>query len=292
MTDQESTRPSIQGRRLGAELRRLRRLAGLSGREIARRVGIGQATVSRIENAQAAPSLPEVTAWAEAVGASEQALAALVALTEAALNEVDSWRTWMRSGLAAMQADVLTLEASTRTIRNFQPSLVPGLLQTAEYARQVFALVDLLGDSDHAAAVAARLQRQQALYDESRQFEFIITEGVLRRGFVVPAVLVAQLDRIANVATLANVSIAVLPDHAELKAIPWCGFDMYEDREDDQPAFVTVELPHGGLTISDPADVAIYREQLGLLREAAVTGEAAVKLLTRIAADVRAAEHR
>lgn len=288
MTGKGPAEPRAQRARLGAELRRLRMLAGLSGRAVARRIGVGQASVSRIENAQAVPSLPEVMAWAEAVGCSDEARAALVALTEAALNEVETWHTRMRRGLPAMQSDVRILEASARTLRIFQPTLVPGLLQTAEYARRVFRLVDVLGEGDYTGAVAARLERQQVLYDEARRFEFLLTEAALRWRPGPPAVFAAQLDRIASVATLSNVTIGLIPTGAEMRVVPWCGFHVYEDREDEHPPFVTIETAHAGLTVSDPSDVAIYHNQLALIREAAVFDAAAAALLARITDDVKA----
>lgn len=287
MTDRQ---PRAQRARLGAELRRLRLLAGLSGREIARRIGVGHASVSRVENGQQVPSLPEVAAWSEAVAASEEIRAWLVTLVEAALNEVETWRARMRSGLPTMQADVRELEVTATTKRTFQPTIVPGLLQTAEYARQVFALVDVLGNGDYAGAVAERMQRQQILYDETRSFEFIITEAALRWRPAPPHVLAAQLAHVSSVATLGNVSLGLVPADAEMRAVPWCGFTLYEDRSEDQPPFVAIETAHAGLIVSDPEDVAIYRNQLKLLRGSAVYGEHASVMLARIAQEQRHVE--
>jgi len=259
----------------------------MSGREVASHIGIGQASVSRIENAQAVPSLPEVKAWAEAVGAPEDVRASLAVLAEAALNEVETWRTRQGAGLAAMQDDVRALADTARTLRNFQPTIVPGLLQTAEYARRVFSLVDMLGKDDYAAAVAARIERQQALYDETRTFEFIITEAALRWRPGPPAVLLAQLDRLRSIATLDNVSIGVLPVNTDVSAIAWCGFSIYEDRDEDHEPFVMIETPHAGMTISDPADVSTYRELLSVIRQAAIFGGEANALMAQIADDVQ-----
>ena len=284
---EDPTAPRLQRARLGNELRRLRRLAGISGREIARSVRVGQATVSRIENAQTVPSLPEVTAWADAVGAPEETRRSLLVLAEAALNEVETWRVRQRGGLPAMQADIRTLEASARTTRHFQPTLVPGLLQTAEYARRVFELVDVVGGGDYVAAVAARMERQQVLFDRTRHFEFLITEAALRWRPGPSHVLAAQLDRVASVATLGNVSLGLIPVDTKMRAIPWCGFDLYEDLDHDGQPFVMLETAHAGLTVSDASDVALYRDQLQLIRAAALFGDEAAGLLEKITDDVR-----
>lgn len=281
MTNGDSqAEPRIQRTRLGSELRRLRRLAGLSGKELASQVGIGQASVSRIEAGQTVPSLPQVTAWAEATSASAGARAALTALTEAALNEVETWRVRIpRDGLPAMQEDVRTLEETADTIRIFQPAIVPALLQTAEYARHVFKVSDVTGAADHAAAAAIRLERQQLLHDESHEFEFVLTEGALRWPPGPAAMIAAQLDRIATISTLSNVTVRVIADGTELHAIPWCGFNIYENRRDAQQPIVTIELPHARLTVTDEADVATYRDQLALLRRSAAHGKDAVETI-------------
>jgi len=284
MTDGQ---PRAQRARLGTELRRLRLLAGLSGREVARQLGIGHASVSRVENAQQVPSLPEVNAWADAVGASQETRALLVTLVEAALNEVQTWRARLRAGLPAMQADVRQLGADTATLRSLGPTIVSGLLQTAEYARRVFEIVDVLGDSDYAAAVSERMQRQQILYDQAHQFEFLITEAALRWRPGPPLLMTAQLDHIRSASTLDNVTLGVIPADAQMRAVPWCGFTLYEDRADDQPPFVAMETAHAGLIVSDPADVAIYRRQLELFRESAIFGAEARDILIRIAHEQR-----
>jgi transcriptional regulator with XRE-family HTH domain len=272
--------PRTQRTRLGSELRRLRRLAGLTGKELASQVGIGQASVSRIETGQTVPSLPQVTAWADATSASAGARAALTVLTEAALNEVETWRVRIpRDGLPAMQEDVRTLETTAGKIRVFQPAIVPALLQTAEYARHVFKVSDVTGEADYAAAAAVRLERQQLLHDESREFEFVLTEAVLRWRPGQAAMLAAQLDRIATIATLSNVAVRVIADGTELHAIPWCGFNIYENRRDAQQPIVTIEIPHARLTVTDEADVQIYRDQLALLRHAAGDGRDAVEII-------------
>ncbi len=65
-------------------------------------------------------------------------------------------------------------------IRSFQTVWLPGLLQTAEYARLLLPLVDVTGVMDHAAAVVARLERQRLLFRRETTFEFLVTEGALR----------------------------------------------------------------------------------------------------------------
>jgi hypothetical protein len=116
----------------------------------------------------------------------------LLALAEAAANEVATFRIRLSSGLAAVQDSVRDLEASARVVRNFQPGIIPGLPQTAEYARQIMALAGIGHHGSHAAAVAARLRRQQALHNPDRSFEFLLTEAALRYRPAPPQAPTAQ----------------------------------------------------------------------------------------------------
>jgi transcriptional regulator with XRE-family HTH domain len=106
--------PRAQRNQFAAELRRTRMLAGLSGRQLAHATGVSQSTVSRAERGEAILSLPKVTAWANATRITGHRRALLLALAEAAVNEVATFRVRLSSGLAAIQDSVRDLEASAR----------------------------------------------------------------------------------------------------------------------------------------------------------------------------------
>lgn len=272
---------------LAAELRRSRDLAGVPGRELARQIGISQAKVSRIESGTAMPTLPEVAAWADAVGASTETRARLTTLTEAAFTEVRTWRSVLRSG-AHLQDKIRSLEADAKRTQLYQPALVPGLLQTADYARRLMALVRLPdSDDDLRSAVAARLDRQLVLYDETKRFEFLLTEAALRWRPGPVQLLLAQLDRIASVSTLGNVSIGFIPQEAEATTSPMHAFAIYEGEDDT--AMVHVETIHAALHANDPDDVALYRDRWERLRRMAVFDGDAQAFLNDLRSAVRAA---
>jgi transcriptional regulator with XRE-family HTH domain len=268
--------------RLGQELQRVRVLAGLSGARIAAALGISQSTVSRIERGDSVPSVAQVTAWADAAGAGEERRVLVLALAEAAVNEVISHRERLTDwGLTAEQETVHELEATARTLRHFQPCIIPGLLQTAAYARRILAMAD--PSADLGQAVAARMNRQAILYDPGRTLEFLLTEQALRFRPGSGDVLPAQLDHLASVATLETVSLGVIPADAEMHAITRCGFIVYEDRADGRPPFAFTETPHASLSASDPADVQVYRDQLAAFRRSAVYGTEATEIVRAIA---------
>ena len=284
MSEGQSREPRAQRARLGRELRQVRTLAGLSGQQLGQQLGISQKTVSRIEHGESVPSLPQVTAWARATKAPADRRALLADLAAAAVNEVSAFRDKLAGGLAAVQQSVQEIEATAQTVRNFQPGIVPGLLQTAEYARRVLTLADLNGDGDAQAAAVVRLERQQVLYQPGRQFEFLMTEAALRwRPGPLP-VLSAQLAHIATTATLESVSLGVIPASAEMHAITRCGFILYEDRGEDEVPVVFVETPHAALAASEPADVEIYRGELARFRRSAVYGSDAIAIIREMAA--------
>lgn len=279
MTDGQPREPRAARTRLGSELRQLRMLAGLSGTAMGRQLSVSQKTVSRIELGDSLPSLTQVTAWANASGSPER-LPALRTLLEAAVSEIVIFRERLAGLVSSMQIEFRELEATAYSVRNFQPGIVPGLLQTAEYARRILQMAGAQGDDDLSAAITVRLERQQALYDRQRRFEFILTEAALRwrPG---PGLLTAQLNHLASMATLETVDLAVIPADAEMHGITRCGFIVYEDRSDGQPSVVAIETPHSLLYATD-ADVETYRDELGLFRRSALYGTDAVDFIHAI----------
>jgi transcriptional regulator with XRE-family HTH domain len=274
-------------RRLGAELRRLRERAGIPGRLLAEQIGVSQSKVSRIESGAVLPSIPEVTGWAEAVHASEAATSMAVALADAAYTEVHPWDTALY-GRDDLQHEFQVIEARSRAVLVYEPSIVPGLLQTAEYARRVFAMFEpAYAESDIPKVTAGRVDRQDALFDPSRRFDFLMTEAALRWRPGPSGVMLAQLDRIASLCTLENVTVGVIPQLARAHAHVPHGFVLMEPKALEEDAFVFVETVHANLTVNDPRHIVLYRNHWSRLEKAAVYGSDVLDLLSRIAADVR-----
>lgn len=244
---------------LAAELRRLRDLAGISGRELAKRVGISQSTLSRIEAGTVVPPLPQVLEWAKAVGADADCQQSLHALTEAAHSpEVHDWAASLAER-PHLQDDVRAFEEDAHVVRNFQPTLVPGLLQTADYARRVFATFDPPYSPDAlTAALAARLHRQRVLYDPAKRFEFLITEAALRFRPGPHRILLAQLDRIISIETLDTVVIGVIPQDIEASTTIPHGFVIYENEDH---ALASAEPIPGSMVTRGPELVDAHRRR-------------------------------
>ena len=272
---------SARRQELGAALRRLRKSAGLSGEEMADALGISQSQVSRMELGQQVADPAVVDDWARAAGAPDADRETLIDIAEAAAAEMVSWRKAMARGLARLQEDSLELEAGARTILNFQTAGVPGLLQVPEYARRMFATERQATEADIAAAVTARMNRQAIVYGGSKHLAFVMTEAAVRWRLGPESLMRAQMQKIIDACGLENVTIGIIPLAAEADVWHDHGFNILSGRGD--AAVVHVETLTRGLTISDPADVAVYEDAFAQLRKLAVTGDDAVETLRRIA---------
>lgn len=251
--------PSTGRERLATELRRLRDLTGVSGRDLAQRVGISQSKVSRIETGAVVPSLPEVTAWGKELGASIETLGRLAAMTEAAYNELRPWRSALRRGHP--QESTQDQESTAARILVFEPSVVPALLQTAEYAHHVIPMLhETYPDTDPAAEITSQLHRQLALYDSHRHFKFLITEAALRWRPGSTQSQLAQLDRVSSISTLDNVTIGLIPLSVEATTLTTHGFALYES--EGKGSWITVETIHAEMTVVAPEHLQTYRSPL------------------------------
>ena len=278
---------SAQRRRLGAALRRLRTGAGLSGEQVAREIGISQSQVSRIELGHQAASVDVVRKWAEVCGAPPEQRAELLGWAEEAAFEAVAWRKAMGRGLAGLQQDYRELEARARTILDFSALILPGLMQVPEYARRIFATGDPAERLDVAAAIAARMDRQVALYEESKRFEFVVAEAALRWRVAPASVMLAQIDRVMAVAGLSAVTLGLLP----LTSDAWHEHDfvILDDPVDGDP-LVHVETMTRAITIADPEEVGEYRDAFRRLQASALTGVEATELLLQIRAELLSAD--
>lgn len=258
-------------RRLAAALKHLRARSGMSAVELGRILGWTQTRVSRAENAGRRVSVAEATAWADATSAPAALRAEVTRLAESTARDVRSWWSVHAGGLAGRQQEIAAVEASSEIIRNTQ-HVVPGILQTAEYARHALRLANVSGQTDIAAAVAARMRRQEVLYDPSRRFEYVLPEAALRLRLTDdPAVARAQADRLLSLDTLPNISIAVLPFSVPQPVWPGA-FVLYE--VPDEP-LVVIETLTDEVIIGEEQQVTVYREAFARLRAASVTDEEA-----------------
>lgn len=267
---------------LGQWLSQLRRDAGLNGKELAGVLGWHASKVSRLELGKQTATKDDVTAWAGAAGRPEAA-AELTARVTALEAHYVSHRRMLAQGHTGLQKVWATVEESTTHLRVFETALVPGLLQTAGYARHVFlamaALKHLPDDAD--SAVAARMERQRVLYDPAKSFHFVITSGALRARTCTAEVMRGQLDRLTVATTMERIRLGIIPDQAQLALPPMHGFWIFDER------LVLAEVLAADLNLTDESDVRLHAEAFDQLAASAIYGGSARALLARLALELQ-----
>ncbi|MHB1430811.1 MAG: Scr1 family TA system antitoxin-like transcriptional regulator [Streptosporangiaceae bacterium] len=250
---------------LGAAVRRLRAVSGLSGAELARRAGVPQPSVSRLE---AGRRLADVTVALRLVsaldlGADEaRELAALARDAYAAQPELR-----VDSGVSMTRGQLRQRVRTCGLVRSFSSAMVPMLLRTADYQTagatgRRGAVIDLTG----------------LLEDTARSFVFVVTEGALRT-WPGNAPMNDQLVRVQELAQRPNVRLGVLPWRVRLPRAPLCDFTILGNEA------VWIETFTTELTVTRRADVEQYVAAFEALEGAAVFGGEARSLVSAVAAD-------
>lgn len=275
-------------RDFGARMRTLRANAGfLTGKDFANRVGWQQSKVSRIENGKQAPTDSDVQTWFEATGAPESVASELHDELRAIRIELAAWPRQLRKGHRDRQIRAGQVEQRSSIIRAFDLMLLPGLVQTADYARDVLTSHAALHglDSDVGGAVRARMDRQKVLFDGAKRIEILITEPTLLYSYGTPEVMLAQIDRLLALPTVSTVRFGIVPLLARLEAIPMHGIWIFDDS-------VIIETNDSEIVTEDPDDLELYNRILDKLWPTAVEGAQAREILLAAGERWAALAHR
>ncbi|MEU6703863.1 helix-turn-helix domain-containing protein [Streptomyces wuyuanensis] len=278
MTDYQTARVA-----LGARLRELRTEAGLDGKGLAELLGWQRSKVSRLENGKQNPSVADLKAWAGAVGHPD-VLPDLQARLTGLETQYRSWRRQLAGGHRARQELAIVETNATQTIRGLEVARIPGLFQTAEYARHTFEsnadFRQVTRDIDE--AVRARIRRQEALYEPGKRFRFLIWEGALYVRTCPLEVQAAQLDRLMSLIGLDTVELGMIPFSAQLRRTPGHGFWIYDQR------LVIVETIGTEMWLEDADSIGLYERAWDWLAEAAAYGHQAHRVIGRARASLAA----
>lgn len=267
---------ALQRHTLGCQLRTLRTEAGMTGKDLAATLGWSPSKVSKIENAMQTPTERDLRAWANATNAQAQAEDLVAARHTVTFRQAD-WRSVLRPGLAARQYELADLDVRTTLFRIFESAVIPGIVQTTNYARARFAdtaeLFSLRGDVD--AAVRAQQRRQEILYDPDKEMHIVIAEAAVRNRVCPVEALQAQLDRLVALTAVTTVRFGIVPTGARLPVAPLHGFHVFgHDR-------VVVATACAELTLAQPAEIELYSRVFEQLAATAVYGMSARSLLTK-----------
>jgi transcriptional regulator with XRE-family HTH domain len=260
----------------------------MTGQQLAESLSWPPSKISKLENGRQTPTDDDIRDWARATGREDQAEALLATLHTLELQHAE-WQRQFKSGFRPHQGELAERDAKTKLFRVFESSVIPGLLQTAEYARArftegavLFNASTLVNDVDQ--AVQARIQRQEILYRRDKQFQFVLTEAALRYRRCSPEVLVAQLDRLMSLSALPNVKFGVISAETQYVIGPWHGFWL---RDNDR---VSIETFSAELNLAQPQELALYRRVFEALATVASYGRAARAIITRVIDELAADE--
>lgn len=266
---------------LGQRLRELRHLAGLTGTQLAESLAWPQSKVSKLETARQTPTADDIRRWTQATGSDAHAGELLTALQTLEAQHAE-WQRVLNPGLQSHQKKLSDLDAKTRLFRVFEATVIPGLLQTADYARERLAQgVILYGASnDINDAVHVRMRRQDLLYREDKRFHFVVTEAALRLRLSGPRVMLAQLDRLVSLSTLPNVRIGIIGSGTQYVVGPWHGFWLRDNAQ------VLVETFSAELNLVQAPEIELYGKVFEQFAAAACYGRSARKIIGNVAAEL------
>lgn len=226
---------SFRQRRVSAELRALREGRRLSCADVARAIGVSESKISRMETGRRGLYADDVAAILGYLQAPPKLRQELVALVRAGENR--NWHA-IHGKLPGHWRDLIEFEAQASAIYNYEPLVIPGLAQTADYARTVMRGVnDKLTDAELDSLVAIRMGRQMIL--GRTEVHLAVDETVLRRHLGAPLMMRTQLQHLLTLAGRPNISIRVVPFDAE--AHPGLSGPFVRLDFADQPSLVYVE---------------------------------------------------
>jgi len=287
----EHGNPSVRRRRLAAELRRLRERAGFTGEQVAERLGWSGSKVSRIETSKLGVKEADLRLLLELYRIDEARRSELLALAREP-TEADSVDRSAIAAYPAGYAEFAYAEAEAISIWNWEPQVVPGLLQTESYAREVIRgwfTMFRLPPAELEVRVAERMRRQQLLIrDQPPNFSAVIDESVIRRRFGDNTVMRQQLDRLAASSEMPNVEVRVLPLEGYHPIGAGTFIYMQFSQQYDVPFHdvVTVEHLDREYLIEDATDTNKYRVTFERLQAEALEPDESVNLIARAAEEI------
>ncbi|MEV6302449.1 helix-turn-helix transcriptional regulator [Actinoplanes sp. NPDC051861] len=282
---EQQTDPTVQRRRLRVELRRARSEARLTQKQVADELGWSPSKLLRIENGQVGISQTDLRALLDHYGiADPETITTFIAMAQQGRRQ-QTWSQY-RDVLYPEFMAYLSYESSASLLRRTEPLLVPGLLQTEEYARtvnQAFATKDLT-ERDVERQTDARMQRQSILdREDAPEMFFILDEAVVRRWVgATPGdarIMVRQLKHLQAVNENPRFSIQILPFRHGLHFGMQGSFTLLEfpDPEDDELLFLGTRATRESSEV-----IANYKDEFYQLESAAIARSALNEFLNSV----------
>ncbi len=276
--------PTVRRRELGALLKALRIAKGWTAEQVADRLLISTSKLSRLETGQRGASARDVRDLCDLYEVGDEQRQRLLDLAMEGKQ-----RAWWQP-LALPYSTYVGLEAEAASISDYGLGIMPGLLQTTDYARAVVhAAVPKWVPEVVEQRVQGRMARQQLLHaDHAPHFEAVVDESVLHRVVGSAAVMQAQLERLLELSGLPNVTLRVI--RYEAGALP-AGNNKFIILQFAQPTVsdvVFIEGLTGDLYLDDPRDVEIYNTTFRTLVDLAASPDATRDIIAAMIPSYRA----
>src|SRR5215469_13545205 len=267
--------PSMRRRRLAAELRRLRGEASMSIEDVAEKLKWPGSKVSRIENRQVGVSPRDLRKLLDLYHVEDNAYREQLLEMGRRATERGWWQSYGSSVIPGAYAGLIGLEAEAATIRSYEPELVPGLLQTADYARAIIRAgrpMDTTEEIDQ--RVEVRLERQEVLTRTDPpppKVNIVLNEGVLARRVGGPEVMRAQIEHLVRERDRANITIQILPFSTGEHPAMLGPFYMLTFIDPADTGVVNVEDVTGAHVLERPEEIRAYEEVWDAIQAKAVS---------------------
>lgn len=275
--------PTVRRKRLGIELRRLREQADLTCEEVGKRLDCSGTRVSRVETGVISVKPGDVRELLEVYGIKGEEADALVQLARDARKK-GWWHTY-GSVLPKWFEAYLGFEAEAAQIYDFKPLIIPGLLQTEEYAHAVLRAAPNASSVDEIdRQVALRIERQTILTrDNPVELWLVLSEAALRVRVGTRETMQAQLRQLAKISEYPNVTLQVLPFTTAAHVNPISPFTILEFPAALDPTVVYLEHLTGGLFLEDREEIRRYTVVFDHLRAEAFGTSQSTALISQVA---------
>lgn len=262
---------------LGVQLRKAREEAGMTTRLVALHLGMSPSSVNRNELGSRIPKRDEVTALCGLYGVTGEDKEALLER----VSQPAQSAAWLATGYVPDQlASLMVLEQEATTITYVEVALMPGLVQTADYARLVFD--GSVGEEDLEKRVTTRLGRQSLLSrPRAPKVLMFIEEGALHRTLGSPRTMRDQLEQLVLLQRRDNVSIRVIPSGAAEHPVNGGSFSLYTLA--DGGSYVFLEARMLGVFVTEPPETKPFRDVCQALDTCALDEESSSALIKRTA---------
>ncbi|MEU5718249.1 helix-turn-helix transcriptional regulator [Streptomyces sp. NPDC020403] len=266
--------PTVRRRRLGGALRRLRNEAGLSLDRAASAMGWQSPKMSKIENAVQAIRPADLDQLLTVYGVGDHEVRDVLEQLRSDAAKKGWWQAYSQV-VSPLYADYISLETDADVVCSWSPLLVPGLLQSAAYARETIAGITTTRSAEDVTALAeVRMARQSVLSRPGTPLEFwaIIYEAALHLRFASrPGTMQEQLRRLRETADLPNVTVQLMPLSATPHPGLEGGFSLTKFRA-PLPSVVLLENP-GGATYVEGEDAIPFERAYERIRATALPVE-------------------